>query len=220
MSRTSLALALTSLVLGACAKDAAPASEASPVPTPKAEAGKAAAEPEPAPSPAATAGSSIYDIPVSRLGGDASSLADHKDKVMLVVNVASECGLTPQYEGLEKLQKKYGDQGFTVVGFPCNQFGGQEPGNAEEIKTFCRTHYGVSFPMYEKIEVNGPGRHPIYSQLTKTADAAGKAGDVQWNFEKFLVTPGGASVTRFRPRTTPEDPKVIAAIEAALPTSK
>jgi glutathione peroxidase len=137
---------------------------------------------------------------------------------MLVVNVASKCGLTPQYTGLEQLQQTYGDRGFTVVGFPCNQFGGQEPGSAEEIETFCSTTYGVSFPMTEKVEVNGPGRHPIYEELTKVADAEGHAGDIRWNFEKFLVAPDG-SVTRFGPTVTPQDPALVSAIEAVLPPS-
>ena len=130
--------------------------------------------------------------------------------------MASKCGLTPQYEGLEKLQKTYGDQGFTVLGFPCNQFMGQEPGTSEEIATFCSATYGVTFPMFEKIEVNGPDQHPIYAELTQIEDGDGAAGDVQWNFEKFLVAPDGA-ITRFRPGVEPQDPAIIAAIEANLP---
>jgi glutathione peroxidase len=137
-------------------------------------------------------------------------------KAALVVNVASRCGLTPQYTALEELQQKYGARGFTVIGVPCNQFGDQEPGSAEEIQTFCSTTYGVSFPMTEKIDVNGPGRHPLYQVLTETADETGEAGDVQWNFEKFLVSADGRVVARFRPMTTPDDPKVIEAIEAQL----
>ena len=159
----------------------------------------------------------VYDFPVNTLVGQPGSLADLSGKTLLVVNVASRCGLTPQYEGLERLQERFGDRGFSVVGFPCNQFGGQEPGTAEEIGTFCSVTYGVTFPMFEKIEVNGPGRHPIYALLTKTPDANGEAGDIQWNFEKFLVAPDGAILARFRPRTDPEDPKLTAAIEAALP---
>src|SRR5271154_5471021 len=124
----------------------------------------------------------IYDIPANTLSGEASSLAPFEGKTVLVVNVASKCGLTPQYEGLEKLQKQYEGRGFSVVGFPCNQFGEQEPGTAEEIQTFCSTTYGVTFPMTEKLEVNGPERHPLYKTLTATADEAGDAGDVQWNF--------------------------------------
>jgi glutathione peroxidase len=136
---------------------------------------------------------------------------------VLVVNVASKCGLTPQYEGLEKLQKQYASRGFTVLGVPCNQFGGQEPGSAEEIETFCSTTYGVTFPMLAKLEVNGEGRHPLYSELTATPDADGAAGDVQWNFEKFLVTPEGTVAARFRPQTLPESAELTAAIESTLP---
>jgi glutathione peroxidase len=161
--------------------------------------------------------STLYDIPLRSLDGSATSLADHRGKAVLVVNVASRCGLTPQYEGLERLQKRYGDRGFTVVGVPCNQFGGQEPGTAEEIETFCSTTYGVTFPMLEKTEVNGPGRHPLYAELTAVADAAGEAGDITWNFEKFLISADGAVVGRFRPRTEPESDEVTAAIEAQLP---
>lgn len=158
---------------------------------------------------------SLYDIPLRTLSGDPTTLAEYKGKVVLVVNVASKCGLTPQYEGLERLQKTYGDRGFTVLGVPCNQFGGQEPGTAEEIGTFCSATYGVTFPMLEKADVNGPGRHPLYGELTKTADVDGEAGDVQWNFEKFLISPQG-EVTRFRPRTEPEAAELVAAIEARL----
>ncbi|ORT60840.1 glutathione peroxidase [Streptomyces sp. CB03238] len=159
---------------------------------------------------------SLYDIPLRTLSGDPTTLAAYQGKVVLVVNVASKCGLTPQYEGLERLQKQYGDRGFTVLGVPCNQFGGQEPGTAEEIGTFCSATYGVTFPLLEKTDVNGPSRHPLYGELTKTADAAGEAGDVQWNFEKFLISPEG-EVTRFRPRTEPESAELVAAIEARLP---
>ncbi|WP_419993378.1 glutathione peroxidase [Streptomyces boninensis] len=160
---------------------------------------------------------SIYDIPLNTLTGDASSLAPFKGKAVLAVNVASKCGLTPQYAGLERLQEQYADRGFTVAGFPCNQFGGQEPGTSEEIATFCSATYGVTFPMFEKLDVNGPERHPLYQELTQTADADGEAGDIQWNFEKFLIDGNGQVVARIRPRTEPEDPSVIAAIEAALP---
>ena len=125
--------------------------------------------------------------------------------------------LTPQYAGLERLHERYAGRGFAVVGFPCNQFGGQEPGTAAEIGEFCSTTYGVTFPMFEKVEVNGPGRHPVYTELTAIPDASGEAGDVQWNFEKFLVGPDGRVLARFRPQTTPEDPALIAAIEANLP---
>jgi len=159
---------------------------------------------------------SIYDHPVQALGGGEADLHDVEGKVALIVNVASKCGLTPQYEGLERLQKTYGDQGFTVLGFPCNQFMGQEPGTSDEIATFCSTTYGVTFPLFEKVEVNGDGQHPLYAELTRVADADGASGDVQWNFEKFLVAPGG-EVTRFRPAVEPEDPAIVAAIEASLP---
>ena len=157
----------------------------------------------------------IYDIPVHNLNGEASSLAPYAGKTVLVVNVASKCGLTPQYEGLEQLQKTYEDRGFSVVGFPCNQFAGQEPGTAEEIQTFCSTTYGVTFPLFEKIDVNGEDQSPIYAELNKTADAEGYSGDIRWNFEKFLIAPD-ASVQRFSPTVTPEDPILVGAIEAAL----
>ena len=160
---------------------------------------------------------SLHDIPLTTLDGQPGSLGDLAGKTLLVVNVASKCGLTPQYTGLERLQERFADQGFSVVGFPCNQFGGQEPGSAEEISEFCSTTYGVTFPMFSKIEVNGPGRHPVYTELTALADAEGEAGDVQWNFEKFLVGPDGKAVARFRPMTDPEAPEVISAIEASLP---
>ena len=158
----------------------------------------------------------LYDIPVHTLSGEASSLAAFAGKPLLVVNVASQCGLTPQYEGLENLQKTYGDRGFHVVGFPCNQFKGQEPGSAEEIQTFCSTTYGATFPMTAKLEVNGQRRHPLYEWLTSTPDADGRAGDVEWNFEKFLVSPAGEVVARFRPPVEPEDERVVGAIEAVL----
>jgi glutathione peroxidase len=159
----------------------------------------------------------VRDIPVSTLAGQPSSLSELDGKTLLVVNVASKCGLTPQYAGLETLHERFADRGFSVVGFPCNQFGGQEPGSAEEIAEFCSTTYGVSFPMFEKIEVNGADRHPIYNELTATADAEGQAGDIQWNFEKFLVGPDGVVIARFRPMTAPDAPELIEAIEAHLP---
>lgn len=165
----------------------------------------------------AEAAATIFDTPVATLDGAPSSLGAHRGKALLVVNVASRCGLTPQYEGLEKLHEEYAARGFSVVGFPCNQFGGQEPGTAEEIKTFCSLTYGVTFPLYEKIEVNGPGRHPIYTELTRLPDTAGAGGDIRWNFEKFVIAADGRTVTRFAPQITPHDPAVIAAIEAALP---
>jgi glutathione peroxidase len=160
----------------------------------------------------------IYDIPINTLGGDAASLAEYKGKALLIVNVASKCGLTPQYTGLEELHEKYGDRGFAVLGFPCNQFGAQEPGSSDEIATFCSTTYGVTFPMYEKVEVNGDDRHAIYDELTKTADGEGYTGDIRWNFEKFLVAPSGEIVARFSPIVTPEAPELVEAIESALPS--
>jgi glutathione peroxidase len=159
----------------------------------------------------------IYDTPVKTLAGEDSTLGALAGKTLLVVNVASKCGLTPQYTALEELQARLSPRGFSVVGFPCNQFGGQEPGTAEEIEQFCSTTYGVTFPMFEKIEVNGPGRHPIYDELTAVPDAEGEAGDIQWNFEKFVLDPSGSVVARFRPRTVPDDPEVISAIESSLP---
>jgi len=161
----------------------------------------------------------LYDIPLHTLDGVPTTLAEHRGKALLLVNVASKCGLTPQYEGLQRLQERYADRGFTVLGFPCNQFMGQEPGSAEEIRTFCSTTYGVDFPLYEKIEVNGENRHPLYAELVDTPDASGEAGDVQWNFEKFLVSPAGRVVGRFRPRTEPEAAEVVEAIEGQLPAS-
>ena len=159
---------------------------------------------------------SIFTEPVHTLAGQETSLAAFQGQTILAVNVASRCGLTPQYTGLEALQEKYAGRGFTVVGFPCNQFGEQEPGTAEEIATFCSTSYGVTFPMMEKIEVNGAGRHPIYSSLTEVADADGHSGDIRWNFEKFLITADG-SVTRFSSMVAPDDATLVAAIESSLP---
>jgi glutathione peroxidase len=159
----------------------------------------------------------VYDFPVNTLSGQPSSLGDLAGTALLVVNVASKCGLTPQYEGLERLHERFAERGFSVVGFPCNQFGGQEPGTAEEIGEFCSVNYGVTFPLFEKIEVNGPGRHPVYAELTSVPDAEGEAGDIQWNFEKFLVAPDGTVLGRFRPMTGPEDTELVAAIEASLP---
>jgi glutathione peroxidase len=159
----------------------------------------------------------IWNTPIKTLQGKPTTLAAYKGKALLLVNVASKCGNTPQYSTLEALQKKYESKGFTVIGFPCNQFHGQEPGTAEEIATFCATNYGITFPMMEKIEVNGDGRHPIYKALTPIADASGHEGDIRWNFEKFVVSADGKKVTRFSPKTKPEDPAVIGAVEAALP---
>jgi glutathione peroxidase len=158
----------------------------------------------------------LYDIPIHTLQGDDAKLGDYKGKTLLLVNVASKCGLTPQYEGLERLQKTYGDRGFSVIGFPSNQFMGQEPGTPEEIAQFCSATYGVTFPLMEKIDVNGDERHPIYAELTEKEDAEGKAGDITWNFEKFLVSPKGDIVARYRPQVEPEDPTVVSDIEAQL----
>jgi len=161
--------------------------------------------------------SDLYDIPIHTLQGQESSLAPYKGKALLLVNVASRCGLTPQYTGLQKLQDTYGDKGFSVLGFPCNQFLEQEPGTPDEIAEFCSVNYGVTFPLFEKIDVNGPERHRIYDELTAKADAEGAAGDIQWNFEKFLVSSEGEIVARFRPGVEPEDPGLVAAVEGALP---
>jgi glutathione peroxidase len=160
---------------------------------------------------------SIYDVPVETLQGEPTSLADHADKALLVVNVASRCGFTPQYEGLQALNDKYGDQGFSVIGVPCNQFKGQEPGSAEDIAQFCAVNFGVTFPLLAKTDVNGPDRHPLYALLTEAPDGHGNAGDVGWNFEKFLVAPGGEIVARYRTNIEPQAPEVIAAIEGVLP---
>ena len=160
----------------------------------------------------------FYDHPVKALNGSDASLAEYKGQAALVVNVASKCGLTPQYEGLQKLQDTYGTRGFTVLGFPCNQFLEQEPGTADEIQEFCSVNYGVTFPLFEKIEVNGENKDPIYAELEETADVAdGHTGDIRWNFEKFLVNPDGEVVGRFSPTVTPEDPALVSAIEAQLP---
>jgi glutathione peroxidase len=159
---------------------------------------------------------SIYTTPISSLDGSSSPLAQAEGSVSLIVNVASKCGLTPQYEALETLQKNYTGKGFTVVGIPCNQFMGQEPGSPEEIATFCSTTYGVTFPLTEKIDVNGDNRHPLYAALSSVADSEGVDGDIRWNFEKFLVNRNGEVVARFHPKTAPDAPEVIAAIESAL----
>jgi glutathione peroxidase len=159
----------------------------------------------------------LLDIELNTLDGTSTSLRELADGAVLVVNVASKCGLTPQYSALEKLAQDFGDRGLTVIGVPCNQFMGQEPGTAEEIQTFCSTTYGVTFPLLAKTDVNGADRHPLYAELTQTPDGSGEAGDVQWNFEKFLLAPGGQVVNRFRPRTEPDAPEVISAIEAVLP---
>ncbi|MCU1648697.1 MAG: glutathione peroxidase [Nocardia sp.] len=160
---------------------------------------------------------SLREIPLQTLTDKPTTLAELAgDKVVLLVNVASKCGLTPQYTGLVELQQTYGARGFSVVGAPCNQFMGQEPGTSEEIAEFCSTTYGVDFPLLEKLEVNGEGSHPLYRELTQVADAEGAAGDVQWNFEKFLIGRDGTVLARIRPRTEPTDESVTSAIEAAL----
>ena len=158
----------------------------------------------------------LYDTEISTLDGNAGLLADQAGKVTLMVNVASKCGLTPQYTGLEKIHEKYADRGFTVIGFPSNQFGAQEPGTPDEIATFCSTTYGVTFPLSEKIDVNGDGQHPLYAELEKTADAEGHTGDIRWNFEKFLVGRDGNVIARFNPMVEPEAPELVEAIEKAL----
>ncbi|MEO3869232.1 glutathione peroxidase [Nonomuraea sp. B12E4] len=159
----------------------------------------------------------LSDIPVRTLDDNPTTLGElAADKAVLIVNVASKCGLTPQYAGLVALHRQYGPRGFTVVGVPCNQFAGQEPGSAEEIQRFCAATYGVDFPLLAKADVNGPGRHPLYEQLTQAEDGQGEAGDIQWNFEKFLLDREGRVVARFRPRTTPEDPAIAEAIEKLL----
>jgi glutathione peroxidase len=158
----------------------------------------------------------VYDIPINSLTGKPGQLAEQKGKVSLMVNVASKCGLTPQYEGLEKMYEQYRDRGFTVLGFPCNQFLEQEPGTADEIAEFCQVNYGVQFPMFEKIEVNGDNKHPLYEELEKTADAEGHDGDIRWNFEKFLVDADGNVIGRFAPQVEPNDPALVTAVESAL----
>ena len=159
---------------------------------------------------------SVYDLDLTSLAGEPATLSAYRGQVVLAVNVASRCGLTPQYEGLERLHRRYAGSGFSVLGFPCNQFAGQEPGTADEIQAFCATTYGVTFPMFAKLDVNGAGRHPLYAILTGTEDDDGGAGDVLWNFEKFLVSPEGVPVRRFRPPTAPEAPQVVGAIEEQL----
>jgi len=159
----------------------------------------------------------LWTAPIHTLQGAATKLADYQGKALLLVNVASKCGLTPQYTALEALHEKLAPRGFTVIGFPCNQFGGQEPGTPEQIQTFCSTTYGVTFPLTEKIDVNGAGRHPIYHALTAIPDAAGQAGDIRWNFEKFVVSADRSKITRFGPQVEPDDPALLAAVSAGLP---
>ncbi|MFT0621220.1 glutathione peroxidase [Ectopseudomonas guguanensis] len=158
--------------------------------------------------------SAFHDLNLRALDGQELPLAPYKGQVVLVVNVASKCGLTPQYAGLEKLYQQYKGNGFTVLGVPCNQFAGQEPGSEDEIHSFCSLNYGVTFPLGSKLEVNGPGRHPLYRLLA--GEGAEFPGDITWNFEKFLVGQDGRVLARFSPRTTPDDPALIQAIEKAL----
>lgn len=159
----------------------------------------------------------VHDIQIGALSGGPANLAGYQGKAMLIVNVASKCGLTPQYAGLQQLYDAYRDRGLVVLGVPCNQFAGQEPGTADQIEEFCQVNYGVTFPLTEKVDVNGADRHPLYRELVATPDASGEAGDVLWNFEKFLVDPAGTVVNRFRPQVTPEAPELVAAVEQALP---
>jgi glutathione peroxidase len=212
-SRVPVRLAFVLAACGACASDPVPQSPSRPVA--RAEAARSEAPAATATIPASDP--AVYHIPLKTLSGEPTTLAEHRGKALLIVNVASECGLTPQYAGLEELQRRYGLRGFEVIGFPCNQFGGQEPGDPEQIRSFCSSTYGVTFPLMEKIEVNGPGRHALYEELVLVPDATGAAGDVQWNFEKFVVSADGERIVRFRPRTEPGSLEVVAAIEAALP---
>ncbi|AZS86682.1 glutathione peroxidase [Streptomyces griseoviridis] len=161
-------------------------------------------------------GTAPLDVRIDALKGGSADLGQYAGRAVLIVNVASKCGLTPQYSGLERLQERYADQGFTVLGVPCNQFLGQEPGSAEEIAEFCSATYGVTFPLTEKVEVNGDGRHPLYERLVGFADAEGHTGDIRWNFEKFLIGRDGRVVARFSPQTEPESAEVVAAVEGQL----
>lgn len=160
---------------------------------------------------------SILDLSVARLDGTPATLGDlTANKPALLVNVASRCGLTPQYTALEQIHRTYAGRGFTVVGVPCNQFGAQEPGTSEEIAQFCSATYGVTFPLTEKIDVNGAGRHPVYDELVQVADNEGRVGDISWNFEKFLLDDDGKVIARFAPMVAPDDPRVTDAIESLL----
>jgi glutathione peroxidase len=159
---------------------------------------------------------SIHEVELPRLNGKPESLAAYSGQVVIAVNVASRCGFTPQYTGLQALQDRYADRGFTVLGFPCNQFFHQEPGTAEQIQEFCSLNYGVTFPLFAKLDVKGEGQHPLYSILSESPDDFGKAGNVTWNFEKFLVGRDGHVVRRFRSKVTPEDPRLVEAVESLL----
>jgi glutathione peroxidase len=218
MVRGMFRLVLAGLVtVAACSKpEPAPAAVKGPTAAAEAPSTLPAAGVPPAPTTVSPE-LAMWNAPIKTLHGQDTTLAAYKGKALLLVNVASKCGLTPQYTALEAIQKKYADKGFTVIGFPCNQFAGQEPGSAEEIQSFCSTTYGVTFPLMEKIDVNGDGRHAIYKELTAIPDAGGHTGDIRWNFEKFVVSADGTKITRFDPRTTPDDPQVLGAIEASLP---
>ncbi len=160
---------------------------------------------------------SLHNISIGRLDGDTATLGEITGgQPALVVNVASKCGLTPQYTALEQVHEQYAGRGFTVVGVPCNQFGGQEPGTSEDIAEFCSATYGVTFPLTEKVEVNGGGRHTLYDALVQVADESGKAGDIAWNFEKFLLSGDGKVAARFSPDVVPDDPRVVAAVQQVL----
>jgi len=159
----------------------------------------------------------IHDVKINSLAGEPIDLAGYAGTALLIVNVASRCGLTPQYAGLQQLAERYAGRGFAVLGVPCNQFGGQEPGTPGEIAEFCDVNYGVTFPLTEKVDVNGAARHPLYQQLTRATDRKGESGDIQWNFEKFLISPAGDVVARFRPTTPPDAVELIAALESTLP---
>ena len=162
----------------------------------------------------AVAAASIYDIPVKDIDGTATNLSAYKGKVLLIVNVASKCCYTPQYKALEAVYKKYSDQGFVILGFPCNQFGGQEPGSDEVIKEFCISKYFITFPLFDKIEVNGANRHPLYDLLA--GENSPFPGNIKWNFTKFLIGKDGKILNRFDSAVTPDSPEITAAIEAAL----
>ena len=159
---------------------------------------------------------SIYDFKAATIDGEEHSLRDYAGKVLLVVNVASQCGLTPHYAGLQELYQSFGDRGFAVLGFPCNQFGSQEPGSEGEIKKFCETRFGVTFPMFAKVEVNGAQRHPLYAFLTAQPTQPDGPGDIQWNFAKFLIGRDGKVAARFAPATAPVSEEIVGAIEKAL----
>jgi glutathione peroxidase len=158
----------------------------------------------------------IYDVEATTITGEKLTLKEFQGKVLLIVNVASKCGLTPQYSGLQKLYDTYKDKGFEILGFPCNQFLSQEPGTEKEILEFCRTNYSVTFPMFSKIEVNGENRHPLYQILTNYPDSSGNAGDITWNFEKFLINRDATQIKRFRPQIEPQSEEIITAIEEFL----